>query len=119
MMHASCHCGAVQIAYDGVPARLVSCNCSICRRLRPLWAHGPQGKLTVTADQDATLAYVWGDKGLAFHSCKTCGVTTHWIGLGPTEPQNMALNMALMTPEQIRGVPIRHFDGADTWEFLD
>lgn len=119
MMQASCHCGAVKVSYDGVPTRLVSCNCSICRRLRALWAHGPAGKLAVEAGLDATISYVWGDKGLAFHSCKTCGVTTHWTGLGPQEPQNMAVNMALMEADQIRDTPIRHFDGADSWEFLD
>ena len=118
-MNGNCHCGAVNIKYDGLPERLVSCNCSICRRLRTLWAHGPAGKLVVNCAPDATISYAWGDKGIAFHSCKTCGVTTHWIGLGPQEPQNMALNFALMDPSEIRDIPVRHFDGADTWEFLD
>ncbi len=118
MMNASCHCGAVRIKYDGVPARLVSCNCSICRRLRPLWAHGPQGKLQVISPANATTAYIWGDKSLAFHSCKICGVTTHWMSLGAETPQNMALNFALMDDAQIRDIPIRHFDGNDTFTFF-
>jgi len=118
-MNGSCHCGAVTFTYHGRPEALVSCNCSICRRLSPLWAHGPEGKLVVEAVPDATIAYVWGDKGLAFHTCKTCGCTTHWKGIGLDVPQNMALNMRLCDPANIAGLQIRHFDGADTWTFLD
>ena len=118
-MNGSCHCSAVNFTFHGRPERLVSCNCSICRRLNPLWAHGPEGKLEVWAAPDATIAYVWGDKGLAFHTCKTCGCTTHWKSLGAEKPLNMALNMTLCDPEDLKGIPIRHFDGADSWKFTD
>ena len=119
LMNGNCHCGAVKFTYKGRPAKLVDCNCSICRRLRPLWAHGPEGIISIDAASDATLAYVWGDKGLAFHTCKTCGCTTHWKGLGDESPQNMAVNMALCDPATIRDIRVWRFDGADTWAFLD
>lgn len=118
MFKGSCHCGVVKISFDGVPNRLVACNCSICRRLCPLWAHGPAGKLNVETAEGATVAYAWGDKSLAFHSCKICGVTTHWISLLDESPKNMAVNFALMDPAEIQEIPIRHFDGADSWTFL-
>lgn len=119
MMNGTCHCGAVHFKFHGHPARLVVCNCSICSRLRPLWAHGPEGVIEITKGVDHTNAYVWGDKELAFHRCKTCGCTTHWKGLGADNPQNMAVNMALCAYSEIREIPLRHFDGADTWTFLD
>jgi len=118
-MNVNCHCGAVKVTYHGQPKQLVVCNCTICRRLRPLWAHGQEGKIEVTKGVDQTIAYVWGDKLLAFHTCKTCGCTTHWRGIGGENPQNMAVNMALADPAQIRDIPMRHFDGADTWTYLD
>jgi hypothetical protein len=31
----------------------------------------------------------------------------------------MAVNLRLADPDVMAAVPIRHFDGADTWEFLD
>lgn len=31
----------------------------------------------------------------------------------------MAVNASLADPERLRDIPVRHFDGADTWEFLD
>lgn len=115
----SCHCGAVGFEYLGKPARLVSCNCSICRRLRPLWGHGTEANIRILGGKDATLAYVWGDKDLAFHTCKTCGCTISWHGLTGDSPRNMAVNMALCDPSDIAGLRLRHFDGADTWAFLD
>jgi hypothetical protein len=118
-LSGTCHCGAVSWNYQGSPARLVVCNCSICRRLRPLWAHAQSDRVTITAAADSTIAYVWGDKGLAFHTCKRCGCTTHWIGLEAESPQNMAVNAALADPRDIADLPVRHFDGADTWQFVD
>lgn len=115
----SCHCGAVEITFTGTPKRLVSCNCSICRRYRTLWAHGTDENIAIKASQNATLEYVWGDKSIGFHSCKTCGCTTHWVSLTDDSPKNMAANMALADPQDIAEIRVRHFDGADTWEFLD
>ena len=31
----------------------------------------------------------------------------------------MAVNLRLADPDVVAKVPVRHFDGADTWEFLD
>ena len=119
MIKGSCHCGAVSFVYLGKPQQLVSCNCSICRRLRTLWAHGDADQIIISGGNDATLSYVWGDKDLAFHSCKTCGCTAHWQGLNGDSPRNMAANMALADPDAIAGIRTRHFDGAETWAFLD
>lgn len=115
----NCHCGAVSFTFKGHPERLVSCNCSICRRLRPLLAHGTDNNISIHAAPEATLAYVQGDKSLAYHTCKTCGCTTHWDSVDHESPRNMAVNMALADPMDIADIPIRHFDGADSWRFLD
>jgi hypothetical protein len=119
MLNGSCHCGAVKLSFDGTPKALVRCNCSICVRLGTLWGHGTEGVITVTAEPDATLAYVWGDKELAFHTCKTCGCTTHWIAVKDEELRQMAMNMALVDANMLGDLRIRHFDGANTWEFTD
>ena len=35
------------------------------------------------------------------------------------EPNAMAVNCRLAEPEDIAGIPVRRFDGADTWQYLD
>ncbi len=115
----SCHCGAVSFTYFGQQDRLVSCNCSICRRLRTLWAHDSPSKVEITNLEDGTLKYSWGDKELVFHSCKTCGCTVAWTPALSDSVDRMAVNLALADPQHIAHIAVRHFDGADTWQFLD
>ena len=117
MITGSCHCGAVTYTFDRWPEKANSCNCSVCRRLGALWIYADVGLVEVTGP---TVPYVRGDKTLAFHHCPTCGCTTHWKGLNPDEPDAyMAVNLCLAEPEVMAQIPVRHFDGADTWEYLD
>ncbi len=115
----SCHCGAVSYEMRVQPRHAVECNCSICRRLGTVWGHGEAGDITISAEPGATLAYSWGDKDLAFHTCRTCGCTTHWEGVKGGGAGRMAVNLRLAEPGTIEAVGLRHFDGADSWTFLD
>ncbi|WP_428641323.1 GFA family protein [Roseibium sp.] len=115
----SCHCGAVSYEMKTQPRHAVMCNCSICRRLGTVWGHGEVGAVSVSAAADATLAYSWGDKDLAFHSCRTCGCTTHWEAIKGEGKGRMAVNLRLAEPGTIEAIGLRHFDGADSWTFLD
>ncbi len=118
MIEGSCHCGAVRFELADAPAWLTQCNCSLCRRTGGLWAHAEEDRIRILCGPDATIAYVWGDKTLATHSCRVCGCTTHWTSLDPASSR-MAVNCRMAEPEAIEGVRIRVFDGADTWTFLD
>ncbi len=113
----ACHCGAVTYEFRHTPRRTTSCNCSMCRRLAALWIYAPIPQITVTGP---TRSYAHGEKSLAFHTCAVCGCTTHWENLKMDgENPYMAVNLRLADPAVIASVPVRHFDGADTWEFLD
>ncbi|SMH37314.1 GFA family protein [Maritimibacter sp. HL-12] len=116
MITGSCLCGAVRFEITR-PQRVTSCNCSACRRYAALWAYAPPARACIEAAPGATIAYSRGDHDLAFHSCATCGVTTHWASL---VDDRLALNMRLADdPDDIATIPVRPFDGADTWRFLD
>ena len=119
MIEGSCHCGAVRFALADTPPWLTRCNCSICRRIGGLWAHAAIDRVIVSHAADATIRYVWGDRTLAFVTCGTCGCTTHWQSLDPQTRPRMAVNCTMCSPEDIEGLRIRHFDGADTWTYLD
>ena len=97
--------------------RIVSCNCSICRRYATLWVHAPPAEgVVLDAPEGATNTYSRGEIGLFFQSCKTCHCITHWSGRkGP----RFAVNVRLAAPSDIAGIRVQHFDGVDTWEFLD
>ena len=78
--------------------------------------HAPPANANVDAKPEGTRTYVWGDKTLAFHSCSTCGCITHWSG---QDDSNLAVNVRLCDPESYDDIPIRNFDGADSWRFLN
>ena len=69
------------------------------------------------AGAGATEAYLWGDRMIEFHFCRTCGVTTHYLG---TDGGRLSFNLRLADdPAMVAAILVRHFDGADSWELLD
>jgi len=119
MLHASCHCGDVQIEIALKPKSLTRCTCSICRRYGAQWAYCTRNTATVSCDPDAISAYSWGDKLLEFYHCNTCGCLTHYESVDKFDDSRIAVNARMMSLTDIAGVRIRTFDGADTWKYLD
>ena len=116
MIEGTCHCGAVSFRIDRVPDRATACSCTICRRYGVLWAYGWEDEDVHHAGE--TVAYLHGDRDLAFHHCPTCGCVAWWRGAAP-DPDGrtrMAVNLRLAAPEAVAAIPMRHFDGFDSWE---
>jgi hypothetical protein len=110
-MRGSCHCGAVRIEVARPPAWVGSCNCSICRRRGLLWAYYPLEDVRIESAAGATEPYVWGDRCIASHHCRTCGCVTHWENLLP-DPEKMGVNALLLDGFDPEKVELRRIDGA-------
>ena len=117
MVEASCHCGAVRLSVAAAPREVTECNCSICRRLGARWAYYSPAKVGMPRP-GSTQPYVWGDRMLAFHRCRSCGVTTHWQSLDGAKDR-MAINARTMGDLDWDRIKVRQFDGAATWEYMD
>ena len=115
----SCHCGKIKFQLNETPQWLVKCNCSICSKIASKWAHSHLDNVELNYNEDDSIRYIWGDKSLAIISCRHCGNTTHWEGLDPINLPRVGLNFRLCSASDISEFRIRHFDGADSWEFLD
>jgi hypothetical protein len=115
----SCHCGSVRIEAAAKPRSLTSCNCSICRRLGALWAHYTRGDARLVSPRDAVSAYVWNDKVIELYHCVVCGCTTHYESVEKTADERFSINARCMLAEHLDGVPVRRFDGAVSWKFID
>ncbi len=116
MIEASCHCGAIRLEISSKPKSVTECNCSICGRLGARWAYVHPDKVKILSEPDATRGYVWGDRSIEFHHCRSCGCTTHYESL--TGRPRRAVNARLMATADIRGTPIRKFDGASSWKYF-
>lgn len=111
MVDASCHCGAIRFTVDTAPDEVNDCNCSICRRYGTLWAYYAPAQVRFAADAGPTDTYIWGDRTLAFHRCRSCGCVTHWSPANPSHPR-MGVNARLMAPEVLAAARVFHGDGA-------
>lgn len=119
MIEGRCHCGRISWQLRAEPEWLTRCNCSYCRRSAALWAHADMADITIAGAGDGDVRYVQGDGTLAFVSCGRCGCTTHWESTDPAAGSRMAVNMNMADPQALEGRRIRHFDGAESWTFLD
>ncbi|MGZ5198553.1 MAG: GFA family protein [Terriglobales bacterium] len=119
LLQGSCHCGAVRLALPSAPEKATKCNCSLCRRLGGLWAYYEFGTVQIQGHPENTASYIWGDKTLRTVRCNTCGCITHWEPLAAEPGARHGVNLNNFEPRLQETVQVRHFDGADTWTFLD
>ncbi|HEY5339228.1 MAG TPA: GFA family protein [Rhizomicrobium sp.] len=117
MIEASCHCGAVRMKIAEAPQTVTDCNCSICRKLGVLWAYYSPAKVHIAPPSGATDIYMWDDRSLEFHRCKTCGCTTHWSAVDKSVDR-MGVNARLMDPSVLAAAHVRKLDGAVTGRYL-
>jgi hypothetical protein len=118
MIKSSCHCGAVSLEIESPPAEITECNCSICRRYGVLWAYYPLAQVRLIPADAPTDIYMWDDRTIEFHRCRTCGCVTHWAPIDP-QRNRMGINARLLPPELLSSARVRHLDGANTEQYLD
>lgn len=119
MYKATCHCGNVELLVPALPTRLIQCNCSICRRYGALWGHYTRATVTVNYRPESVSAYRWGDQVIEFCHCSECGCVTHYEGVEKTPEERLSINFRMFPSELYSGLPVRLFDGADSWKFID
>jgi hypothetical protein len=115
MLEGTCLCGNVRWTLKDIPVSATACSCTACRKYGTLWAYGWEREDINFSGQ--TTAFIRGDS-LSFHFCPTCGNVSHWWGFAINEQgkRRVAVNLRLTEPGPIADVPIRHFDGLDTWK---
>jgi hypothetical protein len=101
MIEAVCDCGTVRLEIAEAPETVNDCQCTWCQRLGALWAYYPREQVRVVCEPEATSIYFRASRRLEFHSCKVCGLTTHWVAAN--QPRRlMGVNARLM-PRDVRG----------------
>lgn len=119
MFNASCHCQNVRIEVAVLPATVTECNCSICRRYGALWAYYTRDQVKLIAGDAALSVYSWGDRTIEFCHCRQCGCVTHYESTDKHARSRFAVNARMLPPEVMDSLPVRHFDGAGSWEYVD
>ncbi|CAH0525887.1 GFA family protein [Vibrio hippocampi] len=116
--NVQCHCGNITLSYQQQPEHLTRCNCSLCRRYAALWGYFRSEEVKVTVENGKLNRYCWGDKEINFSSCSICGSVTHYSSVAPTPESRLAINFRMADKEVVSHLPIRLFDGADSWQII-
>lgn len=118
MIKGSCLCGAVRWQFDGLPESATACNCSACRRYGTLWAYDYEAERIHVSGP--TKAFIRENGVLGFHFCPQCGCVAYWRSLdaGTDGRRRIAVNLRLAELDDVRKIPIEHFDGLKTFEDL-
>lgn len=119
MITASCHCGKITIDIAIKPVSVTECNCSICRRYAAKWAYYARKQVAINGSAETMTAYSWGDRCIEYYHCNNCGCITHYEGVDKHPDSRVAVNARMLPPEAAANIPVRKFDGADTWKFID
>jgi hypothetical protein len=118
-LSGSCHCGAVRLEVAHRPPSLTECNCSICARYGARWGYFTRDTARVHFPPGRVTAYLWGDREIEFYHCNTCGCLTHYESIEKNPASRIGVNARMFAPADFAGVPVRKFDGASTWKYLD
>ena len=117
MLNGTCHCGEVHWTLDTLPKSVTACNCTICRRYGALWAYGYIDCDIQTTGKTST--YRRRDSGdICFYFCAICGCVTHYVARSEDENgrKRAAVNLRMSDPSPIGELPIRHFEGHDSFK---
>lgn len=119
MLRASCHCGAAGWTLDGDPGPVTACNCTLCHRYGALWAYDYEGeRIAVTGTTSSYKRIGKDNPALEILFCAICAGVLAWRGmrLENDGKRRMAVNVRLLSLQDVTHLPIDHFDGLDTFE---
>ncbi len=108
-----CHCGAVQYEITSPEiTKVMSCNCSICRRTGTLLTFVPAQHFKLIAGEAEVTDYQFNKRRLHHFFCKTCGIRSFVRGVGPKGEPTAAINVRCLEDVDLDQLEVEKFDGA-------
>ena len=79
MKKLSCHCGAIEaeINLEGGLAKVIKCNCSICKRKGAIMSMVKNEDFKITKGERMLRLYQFHSKVAKHFFCSICGIYTH------------------------------------------
>lgn len=119
MLEGKCHCGNITLIIPSLTTNATSCNCSICSRYAAIWGYFKEADVTVTIGANGMDSYAHGDKMINFNHCGKCGCITHYTSTAPSSSTRLAVNYRMFDTNVLKQLTVKHFDGANSWVYLD
>lgn len=108
----SCHCGHISYEANADISKVISCNCSICRKRGLLLAFVPADQFRLKSGGDALTDYQFNKKVIHHCFCPTCGVEAFGRGIAPDGTPKVALNVRCLDGVDLDTLNVCKFDDA-------
>ncbi|WP_428774382.1 GFA family protein [Vibrio sp.] len=119
MYQGKCHCGNVTVTIPHLTKTATSCNCSICYRYAAIWGYFTEREVKIECGETGLKSYCHGEQTMIFHHCAKCGCVTHYSSTQSGPDARIAVNYRMFDRAVVPQMRLRHFDGADSWRYLD
>ena len=109
----SCHCGKVvyEVAAE-LPASVVACNCSHCRRKGFLLSFFPPEQFILKSGEADLESYFFNKHNIEHLFCATCGTESFAKGKSPDGKAMIAVNIRCVPEADLDAIEHQTFDGA-------
>ena len=108
----SCQCGKVSFDVDMQIDKVISCNCSRCRRLGSLLAGTKKENFTLKSGKDALTDYKFNKHVINHYFCSTCGIQPYAAGKGRDGSDMVMINVRCLDGVDPEKFEVMKFDGA-------
>src|SRR5688572_20131577 len=109
----SCQCGAVTFDVDTTIDKVISCNCSRCRRIGSLLAFAPKENFTLKSGEQELAEYTFNKQVIHHFFCASCGIQPFSNAVNPkTGAPTVAVNVRCLEGVDPDSFEVMKFDGA-------
>ena len=115
-----CHCGAIRFEFTGETiTAAMRCNCSICRRKNAIMSqqYYPADSFKIISGKECLTIYRFEPELVNHYFCKHCGIYPFHDGVA--NPGIYRINLCCVDELEPWQLPIRIFDGKDSWKYLN
>jgi len=109
--HGSCHCGAIEFAFDSVIEELTTCDCSICKKKNALMLKVHESDFKLISGESSLVEYQFHTKTARHFFCQTCGI--YPFHRKRVTPDYYGINVNCLDDFQINDFKIRETNGSE------
>lgn len=111
LYQGSCHCESVKFEAEIELGKVLSCNCSICRRKGSLLTFVPESQFELISGENSLSDYQFNKRVIHHYFCSNCGVSPFGAGKMPDGSPVRAINVRCLDDIDLEKLDLEHFDG--------
>ncbi|HEX9809762.1 MAG TPA: GFA family protein [Alphaproteobacteria bacterium] len=106
-----CHCGKVQFDVTIDLARVLACNCSICRKRGSLLSFTTPERFSLKSGAESLTEYRFNTRNIRHLFCDACGIESFAHGTMPDGTEMVAINVRCLDGVDLDALEVTPFDG--------